>query len=402
MAFRTPIDIAKRTCQQVEQSLLTTFSDDTVVANNINAAYDDLRLAELSRHTWLYSIRRARCRPISSTTQVWTPPSWSALTTYTVGQVAMAAAGTYANSVSYPWILQAPTSLNQTPETTPAWSHFFGTLYADVFDTGATYAAGEVVIEPALYAGGTTYVLNAIVRDSNGLFWVSLQGSNTGNTPASSPTWWTAWIFPSSGNPSTTPNIVYQTTPTIWLSILNENLSLTPNLLPTAALATTWVQVGGTLQQFTILFPVGTGPCNNTNNKNLFPLPFGWLRPSPLSLDSKQAGHPWLGALYGMSPKDFIYQGAFFTAWGRGSGNYGAWDIDFVADIADVTLMPPQFCESLAVRIGLEIDGVVSQSKNTQKLNQAYRRITEEAIRIDMIIQGDPVEDMDELIRVRY
>lgn len=47
---------------------------------------------------------------------------------------------------------------------------------------------------PAAYAGGTTYALDATasVAGAAGLIVVykSLQGSNTGNTPASSPTWW--------------------------------------------------------------------------------------------------------------------------------------------------------------------------------------------------------------------
>lgn len=47
---------------------------------------------------------------------------------------------------------------------------------------------------PTAYAGGTTYALNdvASVAGAAGLITVykSLQGSNTGNAPASSPTWW--------------------------------------------------------------------------------------------------------------------------------------------------------------------------------------------------------------------
>ncbi len=377
MAFITPIDIAKRACQHIGQFPIASFSDNSRQAIEINNGYDNLRLAELSRHTWAFSIRRNRVRPVSTTTQVWTPPTWSSATTYTAGMVTMAAAGTYANSVIYPWLLQAPSSLNQNPETTSAWSHFFGTLYADVFDSGA------------------------IVRDSNGAFWVSLQGANTGNTPATSPTFWTPWILPSTGQPSTTPNIVYQaapaTQPTIWLCLSNEQATTTPNLLPSAALATSWVNVGGTLQQLTILFPIGTGPVSNPQTNNLYPLPFGWLRPSIIHLDSKQSAHPWLGALYGRTSDDFTYQSWYFTARGR-----GPYDIDFVADIADVSVMPPQFCESLAVRIALEIDGPLTESHNTAKLEQDYKRITGEAMRVDMILQGDPPNDLEELISVRF
>ncbi len=39
------------------------------------------------------------------------------------------------------------------------------------------------------WASGTTYGLNAIVRVGT-FVYISLQAANTGNTPASSPSWW--------------------------------------------------------------------------------------------------------------------------------------------------------------------------------------------------------------------
>jgi hypothetical protein len=44
---------------------------------------------------------------------------------------------------------------------------------------------------PLAYASGTTYAINTTVT-SGGIYYVSLQDSNTGHTPASSPTWWQA------------------------------------------------------------------------------------------------------------------------------------------------------------------------------------------------------------------
>lgn len=49
------------------------------------------------------------------------------------------------------------------------------------------------------YSAGTTYPKNAIVLDG-GIMYVSLQASNTGNTPASSASYWTA--FPGTGGGS--------------------------------------------------------------------------------------------------------------------------------------------------------------------------------------------------------
>lgn len=55
--------------------------------------------------------------------------------------------------------------------------------------TGATGASGLVGVWRGAYAGGTTYALNDVVF-SGGSSYISLQNSNTGNTPASSPTFW--------------------------------------------------------------------------------------------------------------------------------------------------------------------------------------------------------------------
>ena len=406
MAFRTPIDIAKRACQNVGQFPLTTFQDDSRQADEVNTAYDDLRLAELSRHTWAFSIRRARVRPLTLSSQVWTPPTYSAVTTYTTGQCVNYAGGTYLNAQLYPWILQAPTSVGQNPDVTAAWSHMFSSMIADIFDNGATYAAGELSLVPALYAGGTTYALSAIVSDSNGLFWVSLQAANTGHTPSTSPIWWTRWITQSSGLQATPPlPVIFQTAPSIYLSIANNNGPVAP------AIATTnpgsignlyWTLVGGTVAQLSILWPVGAGPVNSGTNFNLFPLPFGWLRPSIYY--AKETAHPWLGALYGPgdAPDEYTYYGSYFS--GPASmymSNTPFIDLTFIADIADVTVMPPLYCESLALRIAKAIDGALTESKNVQKLEREYNKVTGEAMRIDAIIQGTPTQPIEELIRVR-
>src|ERR1700722_10682969 len=116
MPFQTPIDVANRAGQHLGQTQIATFQDINRLAKESDLCYDDLRLAELSRHTWAFSIRRARCRGITQSTQLWTPPTYNPATTYTVGQVAMYAGGTYANSANYPWVMQNPSSVGQQPD----------------------------------------------------------------------------------------------------------------------------------------------------------------------------------------------------------------------------------------------------------------------------------------------
>jgi hypothetical protein len=406
LAFRTPVDIAQRACQWLGEYPITTFGDDSRQAGEIRIAYDNLRLSELSRHTWQYSIRRARVRPLTRSSQIWTPPLYNGLTQYTTGQCVTYTSSAYSNPVAYPWILQAPSAIGLQPDISPQWSHMFSSLVADVFDNGATYAAGEVALIPPAWSNVVQYQQNAIVVDSSGIFWVSLANLNTDNTPATSPTWWVAWTPPSSGVPVSTPPlpIVYQQPPSVYLSTANNNGPLAPVLatvLPSAS--PYWTLVGGTVAQLTILWPIGSGPINSGNNYNLYPLPFGWLRPSIYF--AKDTSTPWLGALYGSTDSDdrYTYYGNYFSTTNSRYNSANTFiDLNFIADIADVTVMPPLFCESLAIRLARDLDGVLTESKNQTKLKDAYKQITGEAMRIDAIIQGTPTEPMDEFLSVRF
>ncbi len=62
------------------------------------------------------------------------------------------------------------------------------TRSADVV-TGTGIFYSDFVDATAAYAGGTTYALAAVVQYDNHIY-ESLQASNTGHTPSSSPTWW--------------------------------------------------------------------------------------------------------------------------------------------------------------------------------------------------------------------
>jgi len=57
----------------------------------------------------------------------------------------------------------------------------------------AAAASASLANFQGTYAGGTTYAVGESVIDS-GLYYLSLQSSNTGNTPASSPSYWDAII----------------------------------------------------------------------------------------------------------------------------------------------------------------------------------------------------------------
>lgn len=471
MPFQTPIDIANQALQDLGQTYITTFQDNSRQAKECNTAYDNARIAELSNHTWMFSIRKARVRGITQSMQLWTPPTYNPATAYTIGQVVMYAGGTYANSASYPWIMQVPSATGAQPDISSQWSHYFGTLAADVFDNQATYAAGEVVLVPEVWNTGNTYP-NAAIINYQGTFYVSLAAGNAANNPASTVgTWWAVWVSPETatlptvGSPAPAPqgtyasgttyaagaivsytslvtgNVQYyislsgsntgnepDTSPTHWslwgsstsqglnspigpftwtsfeggvliyLSLTNSNgstnPSVTPNMMPFSG-SPNWTLVGGTIQQFTVLWPVGSSFLNEPNSTNLFKLPYGWLRPNDFE---QQPGdtHPWLGAFYGTYPKDFVYYDEYFSSFGQ-----GPWDVQFVADIADVTRMHPQFCHCVALNMAQVMDEPLTQGKNAAKLVQSYSMRVRDAQRVDAMTQGTPDEPLEEFLRVR-
>lgn len=409
MAYQTPIDIANVGLQHCGQFKISAFSDDSREAKEVNTCYDNIRLSELMDHDWIFAIRRARVRAVTFSTQIWTPPAFNLATTYATGQVVMFAGGTYANAANYAWVSTLPGNVGNSPDISTQWSHYFGNTKIDIFDPGANYAAGEVVIQPAAWASGVTYNAGDIVVGPDLLMYVSLLGTNIGHTPATSPTQWIAWVAPSLGGP---PNAITNlagitfnvaTAPGIYFSIRENNGPTQFNSgnpgVPTVPLPSNnlpyWVSTGGTLQQFTPLFPIGCGPANDPTTANLYPLPATFMREA-INFDKEQ-GRPYLGALYGKLPRDFTFFDQYFT-----SGSAGPWDINFVADIADVTLMKTSFCDVVAARIGLKIDVALTGGKNRETILTDYNRTFSRALQVDMIQQGTPVEELEELVRVRF
>ena len=102
---------------------------------------------------------------------------------------------------------------------------------------------------PSAYAGGTTYALGATVSTgtTGGVItaWESLQNSNTGHTPASSPTWWkeigTTYATYSGGTTYALGDIVLSTTThRVYESLAGSN---TGNALTDT---TKWLDIGPT------------------------------------------------------------------------------------------------------------------------------------------------------------
>lgn len=108
----------------------------------------------------------------------------------------------------------------------------------------------EVVADAAAYAAGTTYTIGDVVSvtvNDNITFYESLQVANTGNTPASSPTW---WVEIGTGQVAWSSVITYLVGETVTYNhklyeCLIQNTDKQPNLY-TSGTTVYWLDLGYT------------------------------------------------------------------------------------------------------------------------------------------------------------
>jgi hypothetical protein len=64
VAFQLPIDIMNRALQRVGQTRIASLTEDSKACDEVTFCYDKLRIAEMRRNAWVFSIRTSRCAPI--------------------------------------------------------------------------------------------------------------------------------------------------------------------------------------------------------------------------------------------------------------------------------------------------------------------------------------------------
>jgi hypothetical protein len=154
------------------------------------------------------------------------------------------------------------------------------------------------------YNGGTTYSQNNTVN-SGGIPYISLQNSNTGHTPASSPTFWRPFNWSNATTYAQNDIVRYAGIP--WKSLINSN---TNNIPTSSGLGTnaTWLPttIAATNVQFSLSLigdpGIGNGGlqgCTISPGNNL-----------PAALGAQRVGI-WIGTGQGMMLKDVnvIYAG---------------------------------------------------------------------------------------------
>lgn len=146
--FSTEYDIGNRAAQHCRAQRFTTFADLSASAQEIGFVYDKKRRAELRRRYWSFAIKRSVLRSITTSTVLWTPPTYALATTYGVGEVVVDANGDW-------WQSTVAANVGNTP-TIPAtqWARYVGPDSMEPFDAAATihYHAGELVkVSSAVY-----------------------------------------------------------------------------------------------------------------------------------------------------------------------------------------------------------------------------------------------------------
>ena len=253
---------------------------------------------------------------------------------------------------------------------------------------------------PAVWSSTTQYGQDAVVSYS-GAQWRSLIPINQNNTPTTAPAAW------ASGTSYSTSNTVTGPDGFIYSSVGNANLGNNPETdggvhwTPTGAVAawdqsiplfpadTSWVPLYATLQPQTFIYPVGSGPSTETETRNVFPLPNGFLRQAPE--DPKRGSVSFLGAPSGLPYNDWELENDFLV-----SRDPGPIVLRFVADTVNVQGFDDMFCEGLAARMALEACEDITQSDvKKNSCMQEYSKFMGEARIVNAIETGatEPPED---------
>lgn len=421
MSFRTPVDIANRGLQHLGQTRISEtdgFTEDSGRASAMAFAYDKLRRPELRANYWQFATRRVVLRPVDTTTMIIAPPLWASTTTYRPGAIVT-------DEGNALWVSNYPDNINNTPGNSYFWEVYTGPLTANPYDSTIAYFAGEIVYtfdgdgtyqvfvslensndeDPNVgtdWDDETVYMRDQVV-DYLGTPFISLIDLNMANTPSATPNPW------SSGTTYSIGQQVYGSVadPTIYTSLQNSNTGHTPASSPTfwtnTGVFQPWADTisGGTgskkwleltpiaLTDFFMIYPIGTGPSSNAVTKNIYRLPAGFVRKAPL--DPKAGSTSPLGAPSGLAYDDWLIENDFIV-----TTEARAIVLRFIADIQDVTKMDDMFCEGLAARMALETCEELTQSTGKkQAVASEYNKFINIAKKTNAIETGpiEPPED---------
>jgi hypothetical protein len=162
-----------------------------------------------------------------------------------------------------------------------------------------------------------------------------------------------------------------------------------------AALSPSWRYYATVaLQPISLVWPTGAGPAEDTTSQNVYHVPANWFREAPE--DPKGGLIPWLGGPTGKIQKDWVFEGDFIV-----TREALPILVRFVADVQNVALFDPMFCEALSLNMAIENAAAVDSDQG-QVANSKYGILVQNARVVNAIEVGPVVPADCQLISVRY
>jgi len=393
VAFQAPIDIMNRALQRVGQTRIASLTEDSKACDEVTFCYDKLRIAEMRRNVWVFSIRTAALRPynppVPANTQTGAaatlgtmqlvPAAWSATNNYLPGSIVSFTNGRY--------YFSRDANLNSSPDTNPIdWAQYFGPRTVEPYDTTGktTYYPGELVYT---LSGTTPTVFLTLAQTTDvpttTIAWAATTYYNAGDTVTGSDAnkYQSKIDLNNNIDPVSDAGVHWATLP-----VANQ---------PDTHAGQNWMQIDATVKSLTFIYPVGAGPSFQTNTMNVYFLPYGYLRQAPQN--PKAGSNTFLGGPSGNQYNDWQFQGAQLL-----TRQSGVLILRFAADIADVTLMDSMFCEGLSCRIGIEVCEPLTQSvSKLQGITAEYKTFMGDARAVNGIEAGPVEAPEDDFISCR-
>lgn len=425
MSYLDSLDIANRAAQILGVKRIKSVTEDSRQNIELATAYDKLLDAELQRNTWTFATRKTALRALTATTLLVQPNTWNAAQLYTPGSVVADTNGDL-------WVSATPENVGNSPGSSDDWDQYFGPMTADVWATGNSYFAGELVYYPVgnpgsfivfmslvndnsdepdvadAWSAATTYTTGDTVTNG-GSVWRSLIPLNLNITPADAPLAFSAsTTYAINTTALGSDGYVYQSLANGNVGhdpVLDGGVHWTNTLVPAAwtrtpatyASATSWVPIFAGLAPVRVLSPIANGPYSTAGfTKNMYHLPANYLMRAPQN--PKQGVVTPLGGPSGYSYNDWEYDGDYII-----TSQSNVIVFRFVASITQVTKMSDLFCSALGAHMAMETSEILTQSDaKFQKAGLQYKLDINDARVRNAIEQGLEEIAEDEFIAVRF
>lgn len=383
--YKLAVDVANRALQHCglgSDHRIATFGppgtgDDSQACSETYFCYDKLRVAELEANVWRFALRKCALRPLSTQTMLVVFGVYDPATTYPVNWVVQDSAGDL-------WFSKVANNTGNPPGADfTNWSQYFGSLVAQ------PWAADTDPNAPQPWSSVTNYALGVQAIGSDGYVYSSAVNGNLNNDPVTDGgVHWYKVALAAQGTGYYAGEVVYDSSNAVYISLINSNSDTPPSA--------NWVTLtDATLVEIQLIYPIGTGPTGQSETRNAYMLPNGFLRKAPQ--DPKQGVASYLGAPRFRQADDWEFEANFII-----TDTFDPIVFVFVADIAEVPQFDPMFCEALAAKVGMEVCEPLTQSDaKMTRIAQKYAKYVDDAKTTNGIILGPTEEELDDWIACR-